>query len=268
MFEAQDLVNQAIERHGDRIAVACSFGKDSMIVLRMALNCNSLIKVIFNNTSAEFRETINFKNRMKKEWNLNLYETVPLKTFWQCIDEYGLPTVRKNKGKGSNASRCCYYLKEKPALILQRELGVNAIITGMQACENRNRALLAKRYDNKKAPYMSKDNVEFCSQRWYTRSTDTWGYHPIMLWSTNRVWEYTADNNIPINEVYTKWRKSDDDRSLPVIPGEGLYPRCGCLPWTAYLSWKDRLPISHPRLYNHLIKLSAKEGGNEQPMLI
>ncbi len=244
MFEAEDLIKQAIKRYGDAIAVACSFGKDSMVVLHMALKYDPNIKVIFENTGAEFKETIHFKNRMKKEWNLNLYETTPLKSYWQCVEEYGLPTVRKKGGKGSNAPKCCHYLKERPGLILQKELGVNAIITGLQACESRSRTLIALRYDNKKAPYMSKDDVEFCSQRWYTRSTATWGFHPIMWWTTEQVWQYIADNNIPINEVYTKWN--------------GLYPRCGCLPCTAYISWADRLSISHPKLYKHLISIKGE----------
>ena len=244
MFEAEDLVKQAIDRHKGSIAVACSFGKDSMTVLHMALKYDPNIMVIFENSGVEFRETIAYKNRMTKEWGLNLHVTRPLKTFWQCIEQYGLPAVRKSKGAGSNAPRCCYYLKERPGLLMQKELGVTAIITGLQACESRSRTLLAMRYDNKKTPYTSKDNVEFCSQRWYTRSTNTWGYHPIMLWSTAEVWDYTAKNNIPINEVYTKW--------------DGLYPRCGCLPCTAYLSWKDRLSVSHPRLYNHLLGISGE----------
>ncbi len=241
MFKAEDLVRQAIDRHGDNIAVLCSFGKDSMKVLYDAWKYNPNVKVIFENTGVEFPETIRFKNRIKDEWNLNLFETKPLKTFWQCVVEYGLPEKRKNGGGGVNAPFCCKYLKEKPGLILQRELGVTALFTGMQACENRNRALLAKRYDNKKAPYTVKDNVEFCSQRWFTRSTSTWMYHPIMLWSTDDVWRFTWENNIPVNEVYTKWN--------------GLYPRCGCLPCTAYLSWGERLSVSHPRLYNHLVKI-------------
>jgi len=239
MFEAQDLVKQAIERHKDNIAVACSFGKDSMVILRMALNVNPQIKVIFENTGVEFPETIRFKNMMKKKWSLNLFETKPLKSFWECAKEYGLPSIRKSGGKGGNAPLCCKYLKEKPGLILQKELKVNAIITGLQACESRSRGLLAKRYDNKKAFYMEKnfenEVVEFCSQRWYTKSTATWMYHPIMLWSTQDVWDYIEEHKIPINEVYTKWN--------------GIYPRCGCLPCTAYKSWEDRLSISHPRLY-------------------
>jgi len=244
-FEAQELIKQAIERHGEHIAVACSFGKDSMVVLKMALNVDPNVKVIFENTGVEFPETIKYKEKMKKEWNLNLFETKPLKSFWELIDKYGLPSIRKQKGKGSNSPKCCHYLKEKPALILQRKLKVNAIITGLQACESRSRGLIAKRYDNKKAPYMSKDDVEFCSQRWYTRSTAMWNYHPIMLWSINEVWKYIKDNNIPINEVYIKWNK--------------IYPRCGCLPCTAYTSWEKRLSISHPKLYRKLKSIENPE---------
>ena len=102
--------------------MACSFGKDSLVVLQMALKYNSNIKVIFENTGVEFLETIKLKDELKKKWKLNLYETKPLKTFWECIDLYGLPSTRKQGGKGSNSPKCCHYLKEKPALILQRKL--------------------------------------------------------------------------------------------------------------------------------------------------
>lgn len=241
VFEAEDLIGQAIKRHGDHIAVACSFGKDSLVILHMALKYNPDIKIIFENSGVEFPETIKLKNRLKKEWNLNLFETKPLKTFWKCIDLYGVPSVRKLGGKGSNAPKCCHYLKEKPALNLQKKLKVNAIITGIQACESRSRTLLAKRYDNKKAPIMSKDNFEFCSQRWFTKSTQTWMFHPIMLWSIADVWAYIKKHDLPINEVYTKWG--------------GVYPRCGCLPCTAYTSWEERLSKSHPKLYRRLKKL-------------
>ena len=241
MYEAKELIKQAIQRHKGHIAVACSFGKDSMVILKMALEVDPNIPVIFENTGVEFSETIKFKDKIKKEWNLNLYETKPLKTFWDCVKLYGVPKPRKQGGKGSNSPKCCHYLKEKPALILQRKLGIKAIITGLQACESRSRGLIAKRYDNKKAPYMSKDDVEFCSQRWYTRSTDMWNYHPIMLWSIKDVWDFIKKENIPINEVYTKWN--------------GLYPRCGCLPCTAYISWEERLSKSHPKLYLTLKKL-------------
>ena len=240
-FDADELLKGAIDRYGDQISVSCSFGKDSMLVLEKALKIDPNIKVIFFNTGVEFPETIRFKNRIKDEWNLNLYETKPIKSFWQCVKEYGLPHARKKGGKGSNAPKCCFYLKEKPARILEKKLGIKATITGLQACESNSRQLLAMRYDNKKAKYMEFDMVEFCSQRWYTRSRAMWYYHPIMLWSTEKVWDYTYKNKIPINPVYIKWG--------------GVYKRSGCLPCTAYLSWEKKLPISHPILYRMLKKI-------------
>lgn len=216
-----------------------------MVVLHMALKYDPKIPVIFENTHVEFPETYAFRDRIKKEWNLNLHETKPLKTFWQCVNQYGLPKPRKRGGSGSNAPICCQYLKEKPGLILENKLGINALITGLQKCESQTRALLAMRYDSGHVPYTSKDNVEFCSQRWYKRLTDKWHYNPIMHWTVEEVWEYTRKNNIPINPVYTKWN--------------GLYPRCGCLPCTAYTSWEDRLSISHPKLYQYLKKLEKEE---------
>ena len=241
IFKAEDLIEKAIKRHGEDIAVACSFGKDSMVILHMALKYDPNIKVIFENTKCQFPETYEFKYKVKKLWNLNLYETKPLKTFWECAKEYGLPSVRKQGGKGSNAPKCCRYLKEKPAMVLQRKLGIKAVITGLQACESRSRLLLAKRYDNKKAKYMSRNNIEFCSQRWYTISTSVWTYNPIMWWSTEDVWNYIKENNIPISEVYTKWNS--------------IYKRSGCLPCTAYLSWEERLSKSHPKLYRLLKRM-------------
>ena len=120
-FEAEDLIKQAINRHGDNIAVACSFGKDGIIVLHMVLKFNPNIKVLFNNTGVEFPETIEYKNKLVKEWNLNLIESKPIKSFWECVKNYGIPQIR---GKGKNRTpKCCIYCKEKPSINLCKKYG-------------------------------------------------------------------------------------------------------------------------------------------------
>ncbi len=232
-FEARDLIKEVIEKYKDSTAVACSFGKDSIAVLHLALKIDPNIKVIFNNTGVEFPETIKYKEKLKKEWNLNLIETKPIKTFWECIDKYGVPKVR---GKGKNrVPKCCIYCKEKPALESYKDNNIRAVITGLLKCESRNRALLITRYDNS-------EKVGTCGQRYYSKTWDVWKIHPIAYWSEREVWYYIKKNNIPINPVYTKWG--------------GIYNRCGCLPCTAYLSWEKKLSKSHPKLYRKLKKLS------------
>ena len=269
-WNAKDLIKQAIERHGDSIAVACSFGKDSIVALWMAIQIKPDIKVIFENTGVEYKQTIDLKNKLHKEWNLNLKETKPIKSFWQCVDDYGIPKCRKTGGKGSNSPKCCKFLKEEPAKILQREWGVNAVITGLQSCESRSRSLIAKRYDNKKAPYMEAEHkgeiIEFCSQRWFTKSTNCWSYHPIMHWSVKDVWEYIFKNNLPINKIYIKWDiygnhkenpkfSINKDHRLCLDGVESLYQRCGCSTCTAYLEW-EKSHKSHPRIYFKLKELA------------
>lgn len=232
MFEAEELIKQAIERHGKHIAIACSFGKDSIAVLHMALKMKPDIKVIFSNTGVEFPETIKYKEMIKQRWNLNIIETKPLKTFWQCIDEYGFPTHR---GDGKQRTpKCCIYCKEKPAEIVYKELGIMAVMTGLTAAESRQRSLLIKRYDNS-------DVVEFCGQRYFAKSQNLWKLHPIAYWSEKQVWQYFKDHNIPINPVYIKWG--------------GIYKRCGCLPCPAYIDWEKKLSKTHPKLYNRLKQL-------------
>lgn len=60
--------------------VACSFGKDSIVTLYLLLEQDKNIKVVYNNTGVEFRETLNFAKQLISEWNLNYVELHP-KTF-------------------------------------------------------------------------------------------------------------------------------------------------------------------------------------------
>lgn len=237
-FEPEQLIQEAIKRYGDSLAVACSFGKDSIVVLHMALKYKPDVKVVFSNTLIEFPETIAYKDKIKEEWNLNLTETRPYKdmTFWKCVDKYGLPNTRSNKHK-IHSPRCCYYLKEKPAIELYKKLGIRAVLTGLMKSESRNRALLITKMDNGND---EKDGIGFCGQRYFVKSWGIWKLHPIAYWTCDEVWNYIEQNKIPVNQVYVKWN--------------GIYNRCGCLPCTAYLDWEKKLSKSHPGLYRILKK--------------
>jgi len=100
VYEPMECVKEAIERFGDSLAVSCSFGSCSVVVLHMTLQLKPDVKVVFNNTGVEYPETYAYRDLLKKEWKLNLIETKPIKSFWQCIKEYGFPLYRGKKGKG------------------------------------------------------------------------------------------------------------------------------------------------------------------------
>lgn len=250
MYKAEEIIKQALVRYGNNVAIACSFGKASTVVLHMALKYNPNVIVVFEDTLCQPKETYDYAKKISEMWKINLIKTKPYKkmNFWKLVKKYGIPKSRKSGGKGGNAPRCCFYLKEKPAELIYKEYGVQAVITGIMAEENRNRRLLAMRYDNH---YRKFDDIEMCAQRYYAKTQGLWKFHPIIYWKQEDLSEYYKKYGIPMNEFYTKWNC--------------LYPRSGCLPCTAYKSWKDRLSISHPKLFDRLIKIEkqAKKGDME-----
>lgn len=224
--EPELLVREAIEKHGDRIAVSCSFGSCSVVVLHMALQVNPKINVVFNNTGVEYPETYAYRNLLKKEWNLNLIETKPLKSFWQCVKEYGFPLLREayrfKEKKMFHKPECCVFLKELPFKEACKTFEIEATLTGLRCSESRLRMFtLAQR-----------------GQYYHTKKWGSlWRYHPIGFWSHQQVHEYLEKNNLPINEIYKKVERS------------------GCMPCTGFLYWEKQLSITNLKMYRYVQKL-------------
>jgi len=224
-FEAEELIKLEIEKNKPNIYVAFSGGKCSEVVLHIALKYWKEIPIIFNNTGVEFPETIEFVHKLKDDWNLNLIETHPKKTFWELEKKYGLPTIKSGSKKKYGAGKrpkCCYHLKEKPTREIEVEKGFRAVFTGLRGAESHARKVLS----------MS------CGQRYIYKKTGIWRIHPIIFWEDEQVNDYIEKNNLPINQAYLKWN--------------GLYKRVGCLPCTAYKDWVIKLQKSHPQLYQIL----------------
>ncbi len=226
--EPQKLVKEAIEKHGDNIAVSCSFGSCSVVVLHMALEVNPYIKVVFNNTGVEYPETYAYRDLLKKEWNLNLIETKPLKSFWQCVKEYGFPLIRseyawKKHKQAHEKPECCIFLKEKPFAKACKDFKIEATLTGLRCAESGVRMFT------------------FAQRGMYYHTTkrgSLWRFHPIGLWTRKQVSDYLDDHGIPINQIYLKGK----DRS-------------GCMPCTGFLNWEQQLAKANLKMYRYVQKL-------------
>lgn len=231
ILEPQEMVKRAIERHGDKIAVSCSFGHCSVVVLHMALQANPNIKVVFNNTGVEYPETYAYRDLLKKKWNLNLIETKPLKTFWKCVEEHGFPLIRRGIRKGKRMAEtqkphCCIHLKELPMKKACKDFGIEATLTGLRCAESSVRMFtLAQR-----------------GQYYHTMKYGSlWRYHPIGFWTHKQVRDYLEGYNLPVNEIYKK------------------VDRSGCMPCTGFLNWEKQLGKTNPKL---LRLIQRKRGVN------
>ncbi|MBC7364522.1 MAG: phosphoadenosine phosphosulfate reductase family protein [Candidatus Aminicenantes bacterium] len=225
---ATDLIKRVLANHENPV-VACSFGKNSMVVLHMVRQFNPEVCVLFNNTLMEYPDTYKFKKIISRKWNLNLIETRPLKTFWWVVENYGFPLFSR-KGHKDASKNCCRYLKEYPIKKVLRQHKFDLYFTGLSRHESRLREFSAKKYGN----------------YFYSRTFKHWKCHPIQDWTKEDIWAYHEIYNIPYNSLY--------DKKAP----DGFDLRTGC--------WCCTIPIKYGKIeflrknYPHLWKLLLKKG--------
>lgn len=212
-------------------AISCSWGKDSTALLYLVRKFCKKTIVIFADTGVEYPETYIYKNKMIKELGLNgnYFESKPIKHFWQCVKEYGYPTLRNankwKKGAKPRMPKCCHYLKEKPLHDLQKKLKVDTVFRGLTAHESMARRLLTLRKGY--AYYHKTEKVRFV--------------HPLIFWTDKDVLQFHKQENIPLNPIYKKTK------------------RCGCMPCTGFLDWKKVMAKTNPKLYNYILLKKEKQ---------
>jgi len=179
--EALDFIRKAIEKHGDKIYVSCSFGKDSLTLVYLARQIKPDIKVVHANTGVQYPDTEKFKKKIIEEWHLNYTEVNPDISFWEIAEHYGLPTVDKRL--------CTKWLKQIPIDIFIEENGYEAVLLGTRKDESQMRQASAKKIVKRKT---ESQTVEYVA------------YSPILEWLDIDVFEYAFIRGIPLNPIYSK----------------------------------------------------------------
>lgn len=181
--DSKAIIRKAVSNY-PRIAVACSFGKDSMVALHLALQVKADIEVFFVSTPMKPKRTLEYKDYMQKLWNLNLKvymsDQKPIKDLWI-----------------KDPDRCCEIFKVEPTKRAIKNL--DAWITGLRRTEGRTRT--------------DYEVFEPCGKA-LTRipgkeiPTSLMKVNPILDWTELDIWRYIAINNIPINPMYKKGYRS------------------------------------------------------------
>ena len=216
---SEEIVQAVLEKYRDKCAVSCSFGKDSMAVLHLGRKYKPDVRVVFANTGVEHKETLRYRTRMVEEWNLNYEEVKPIKSFWQCVDEYGLPDFRSHGG----TPKCCNFLKEKPLKNCYKRHYVRAVFLGITFDESWTRRQVMIQYG---AVYKTGEGLVKA--------------HPIAFWTTQQVFEYSELMNIPLNPIYKKLE------------------RCGCMPCTGHMGWIKQIQKTNPTMYRKIQHLKGQ----------
>lgn len=164
------LISKALWEY-ERIAVACSFGKDSMVMLHLVRRLNPNIAVFAVMTPFKPKETWEFMEQVRKEWNLNL-------KVYQSKEKVP-PNLHK-----TDPDKCCYIFKVKPTIEAVKDL--DAWIAGLRKTEGITRAIF--------------DEVE--------KKGELVKVNPILEWTEADVWRYTAVHQLPVHPWYAKGYRS------------------------------------------------------------
>jgi len=128
----QEILKWALREYGDDIAMSCSFQTQSMPLLHMATRLKPDIRIFFLDTGYHFWETLEFRELLQQEWNLNIID-LRRERRW---DAFIRPIVRSLPRDDPNL--CCYIHKVQP---MQR--AVNSVwvwISGIRRDQTENRA--------------------------------------------------------------------------------------------------------------------------------
>jgi len=192
-------------------AVLWSTGKDSTTVLwlcRKAFFGKIPFPVIHLDTTYKFKEMYTFRDRLAKEWNMDL---VVAKNE-EAIEE----GVSPKEGK----FECCTRLKTEALMKCLAQNGFDALILAIRRDEHGIRA---------KERYFSPRDSDF---RWNYKDQplEMWDQyqgitaegthmrvHPILHWRELDVWEFIKEEKIPINPMYFS-REGKRYRSLGCKP--------------------------------------------------
>ena len=203
MLDLSDLENQTIymlrEAYAEfkNPAVLWSMGKDSTVMLwlcRKAFFGSIPFPVIHIDTGYKFRQMYDFRDRLTREWDLNL-----LVARNEEAQQAGIGPDNGNK------LECCTRLKTEALKDFLEDWGFDALILAIRRDEHGIRA---------KERYFSPRNEDF---RWDYKDQplEMWDQfqglfregshmriHPILHWRELDVWEYVQQEGIPVNPMY------------------------------------------------------------------
>ncbi len=181
---AMNRMAEVLTRFGPAVAVGWTGGKDSTTVLALWRNVlrrqdpGRSVQAINLDTGCKFPEVLDFRDRLAREWDIALHIVHPR----QDLAHYPLAV---------DPLQCCRDLKIAPLNEAIVNLGTTALLTGVRADENPDRA---------KRPWLEDHGGHLRAA-------------PLLEWTELDIWTFLVRENIPWCVLYDRGY-----RSLGCIP--------------------------------------------------
>ena len=167
------LIEEAHKEYGNRLVVANSLGKDSVVVWHLAKRVSPDIRGFIVTTRFKPKETVQFMHEQVAKYP-------ELKVFRNDAEIPG-------KLYETDPDRCCDLLKVQPTRQAVREMNVACWVTGLRCTEGRTR-------------------TDF--QEVEERDPGLIKLNPVLIWYEREIWQYIALNKVDVNPLYAKGYRS------------------------------------------------------------
>ncbi len=205
---SKEIIQEAVQTYGNRVAVACSWGKDSMVLLHLARSIKPDIPIFSVLTIHKPKETFEFVVKVIEQYKLKpkifmVGDTVPeifrknnIEIILLPLEQYRLQAEKIKKETGheiyyEDPDSCCKFLKVVPVRYAYTTLGLHAWFSGLRNTEGFTRKYVAE--IEKIGDHETKIN-------------------PLLSWTEEEIWKYIKNNKIPAHPWYRK--KFSDGRRI------------------------------------------------------
>ena len=186
---------------GEDVCFTSSFQTEDMVVLHMLRRHLPRVPVIFLETGYHFAALIEYRDRLAREWGLNLINAMPLTTLAEHEAKFGLLHI-------INPTQCCQIRKVEP---LMRSLKPYTWwFTGLRREQSPTRANLKKIEDHRLPSGKAMKKVSILAD-----------------WTWDRVEDYAREHDIPRLSLYDEGYTSIGCEPCTAKPEAGADPRSG-----------------------------------------
>jgi phosphoadenosine phosphosulfate reductase len=192
--------NSAAVKKGS-VCLTCSFQAEDMIVLDALRKRLPKIPVLFLDTGYHFAKTYTYRDRMVREWNLNLRNLAAKQSVPEQEAAFGILN-RTDPG------RCCHLRKVEPLFAALEEFDL--WFTGLRREQSPTRKHLK-----------IVEHHELPSGKVLLKAS------PLAAWTWGQVWEHTSREKIEYLPLYDAGYRSIGCEPCTAIPATGADPRSG-----------------------------------------
>ncbi len=181
----QEVLAWALDEFGDKVALACSFGAEDMVLVDMIAKLNPKARIFTLDTGRLHQETYNVMDEARERYGVVFEVMFPQTAAVEAMERENGPNLFYQSIELRKL--CCNVRKMEP---LKRAFqGLEAWITGLRREQAVTRTAIAK-VERDEGNNLVKVN-------------------PLADWSEEETWAYIRENNVPYNALH--------DRGFPSI---------------------------------------------------